>query len=340
MPFINEILNYSSLSIVGLEKNTGKTECFNYILNRLPLDKITVGVSSIGIDGEKSDLVTRSSKPEIFLREGIYFTTSEKHYRKKRIISELVEVSENQTSLGRLVTAKAISRGRAMLSGPPATPSLKRWSDHMRDKFKVSLTIVDGALSRLSPASPAISQAMVLATGAVLSRSPMELINKTLFTIKLIELELCKTKLPQLLTDCESGVWIFSSKTREFWPLFDSAFLLNRYDQELSNEGDLIYVAGALTDRLLNKITLDPKLNRLELVVRDFTKIFASQQTYGAFLLKGGRISVLLKSKLIAVCVNPLSPDGYQLDSNYLCKTLSDKSNLPVYDIFKIDYQA
>ena len=35
MPFINDIATFKSLSIVGLEKNTGKTECLNYILGRL-----------------------------------------------------------------------------------------------------------------------------------------------------------------------------------------------------------------------------------------------------------------------------------------------------------------
>ena len=35
MPFIEEILKYKSLSIVGMEKNTGKTECLNYILGRI-----------------------------------------------------------------------------------------------------------------------------------------------------------------------------------------------------------------------------------------------------------------------------------------------------------------
>ena len=29
MPFVNDILKHRSLSIVGLEKNTGKTVCLN-----------------------------------------------------------------------------------------------------------------------------------------------------------------------------------------------------------------------------------------------------------------------------------------------------------------------
>ena len=76
MPFINDILKYSSLSIVGLEKNTGKTECLKYVLDRLPVKTKRIAVTSIGIDGETVDQVTRTQKPEIVLREGIYFGTS------------------------------------------------------------------------------------------------------------------------------------------------------------------------------------------------------------------------------------------------------------------------
>ena len=39
MSFINEILNYDSLSIVGLQKNTGKTVSLNYVLDRLPVER-------------------------------------------------------------------------------------------------------------------------------------------------------------------------------------------------------------------------------------------------------------------------------------------------------------
>jgi len=59
LPFINDILKFKSISFVGLQKNTGKTETMNYVLNRLcSYPNIKVGITSIGIDGEKSDLVT------------------------------------------------------------------------------------------------------------------------------------------------------------------------------------------------------------------------------------------------------------------------------------------
>lgn len=339
MPFIQELINYGSLSIVGLEKNTGKTECLNYILNRLPLNKIKVGVSSIGLDGERTDQVTRSSKPEIILREGIVFTTSEKHYKQRRIISELLDIGDQQTSLGRLITARAISKGKVMLSGPPSSLALKRWIDRLKTNYNVDLCIIDGALSRLSPASPAVSDSMIMTTGAALSMSVNDLINKTAFAVELIGIEKSKINIDEQLIDNSSGVWSINSNTKEFWPLYESAFTMSSASKTSGNKldiiSDAIFISGALTERLLKKLSTGKEELLKEIVVRDFTKIFVAPLTYRNFIKKGGKITVLQKSNLIAICVNPVSPNGYSLDSDMLCKELEAKIELPVYDIFK-----
>ena len=83
---IEELLHTRSCSVVGLEKNTGKTVCLNYILTHLP-DNARVAVTSIGIDGESKDQVTGTKKPEIWLRRGMVFATSEKHYRMRKLVS-------------------------------------------------------------------------------------------------------------------------------------------------------------------------------------------------------------------------------------------------------------
>ena len=74
-----------------------------------------------------------------------------------------------------------------------------------------------------------------------------------------------------------------------------------------------------------------------EIVVTDFTKIFLTPILYKAFVRGGGKISVMQKSKLIAVTVNPTAPNGMVLDSDRLCKTMSEAINLPVYDLKKCD---
>lgn len=335
MPFIREILNYRSLSIVGLEKNTGKTECLNYILERLPLEKMRVGVSSIGIDGERKDQVTQTAKPEIFLREGIIFSTTEKHFRQRKLVAELLEIGDVHTSLGRIVTAKVVAPGKVMLSGPPSTQELIKWIKNLNYQYNVQLSIIDGALSRLSPASPAVSEAMILATGAALSLTFSDLIAKTNHVVKLVNIESTKHDIPIELTSSQNGIWLYDTSRKKHAVLYDSAFTMNEREVDRKIDGDLVFVSGAITDRLMNKLSSDKYLTNCEIVVKDFTKIFLTPLLYNNFIKKGGKISVMNRSKLLAICVNPVSPTGYKLDSNAICNELYKLTGVPAYDIFK-----
>lgn len=110
---IEKLLYYKSISIIGTEKNTGKTECLNFVLQKLQNFNKTIAVTSIGVDGENVDIVTRTHKPEIELFPDNIFITSETHFRQKKIDAEILNISERQTSLGRLITARARSRGKS-----------------------------------------------------------------------------------------------------------------------------------------------------------------------------------------------------------------------------------
>ncbi|HPV57604.1 MAG TPA: hypothetical protein PKW61_10790, partial [Tenuifilaceae bacterium] len=212
MPFIDDVLTYKSLSIVGLEKNTGKTECLNYVLGRLKdMDK-RIALTSIGIDGESRDIVTNTQKPEIRIYKGMIFISAEKHYLQRRITSEILDVSNIHTSLGRLVIAKAISSDKVLLSGPPDTHCLKAIIAEM-NSYNVDLTIVDGALSRLSLASPAVTEGMVLATGAAYSANIPELVRKTKYVVDLINLPEVEPELKRKLDFVESGIFAVDAES-------------------------------------------------------------------------------------------------------------------------------
>jgi hypothetical protein len=333
LPFINDILRYDSLSIVGLEKNTGKTECLKYVLDRLPVQTKRIAVTSIGIDGETVDQVTRTQKPEIVLREGLYFGTSETHYRQRRLVSELIDVSDENTSLGRVVTARALTGGKILLSGPSSASSLRRWMGDMR-RLGIDLVIIDGALSRMSSASPAVSQSMILATGAAYSANINTLVSKTAHVVDLVNLELTSEKNRDTLSLLDKGLW-FIDKQGELHTLDTMTSLSKDIHFQGMEDCETLYVAGALVDGFLEKVRKNKNLKQVELVVRDFTKIFVTPQQFRLFIKAGGRISVLQKSKLIAVTVNPTSPSGYVLDSDTLCARLSEAIRLPVYDLIK-----
>ena len=333
LPFIDEILRYDSLSIVGLEKNTGKTECLKYVLDRLPVQHKRIAVTSIGIDGETVDQVTRTQKPEIVLREGMYFGTSEMHYRQRRLVSELIDVSDETTSLGRVVTAKALTTGKILLSGPSSATSLRRWMSEMH-RLDIDLVIIDGALSRMSSASPAVSQSMILATGAAYSANMSTLVSKTAHVVDLVNLPLTSEDNIRLLLPLEKGVWFIDKQGN-----LNSLDAVTSLSKDIHFEGmdncTTLYVAGALVDGFLEKVRKNKSLKQVELVVRDFTKIFVTPQQFRLFIKAGGRVRVLQRSKLIAVTVNPTSPSGYVLDSDTLCNKLSEAIQLPVYDLIK-----
>ncbi len=333
LPFIDDILKYDSLSIVGLEKNTGKTECLKYVLNRLPVDSRRIAVTSIGIDGETVDQVTRTQKPEITLPQGMYFATSEAHYKLRRLVSELVDVSDENTSLGRVVTARALTTGKVLLSGPPSAAGLKRWMGQMR-RLGVDLTVVDGALSRMSSASPAVSRSMILATGAAFSPNVDTLVSKTAFVVQLINLPLAGENLRAAFDTLDRGTWWLDDEGA-LHRLSTTTSLASSIRLDEMKGCRAIFVAGALVDSFVEKLQAGKVARDVEIVVRDFTKIFITPQRLRLLLKAGARLTVLQKSKLLAVTVNPTSPGGFTLDSAAVCHRLAETIGLPVYDLLK-----
>jgi len=335
MPFTGDILQYRSMSIVGLEKNTGKTECLNYVLKRLEHSGKQLAVTSIGIDGEGTDQVTLTQKPEIELYNDVIFVTSEKHYREKLLDAEIMAVSSRNTSLGRLVTARAKGRGKVIFSGPPDSAWLRQTISDMQ-QYGVHTTIVDGALSRLSPGSPAVTESMILATGAAVSANIHTLVRKTKFVYGLMQIEAFQSPVNEKLLAMEQGIFAIDND----WNITDlgipSVFLLEKYRDKLFGHGEKLYVTGAVSDSLLNFLRVQKNIDQITLIVRDFTRMFVTPEAYRAFINKGGNIRVLLRTKLIAVCVNPVSPEGFMLDSHKLCGNMSESLGIPVYDIRKI----
>jgi hypothetical protein len=287
---IEALLRQKSCSVVGLEKNTGKTVCLNYLLRHLPVGK-SVAVTSIGLDGESKDQVTGTGKPEILLREGVVFGTSEKHYRMRRLLSELLDISDERTALGRLVTGRVLQQGKIMLSGPGSTASVRRWMDEVQQY--ADIVLVDGALSRLSAASPTVCESMVLATGAAFSANIDTLVRQTAYIVELINL-----------------------------PVF------------VDDEAEKIFVDGAVTNRVLESLMKDEANDGKELVIKDFTKVFAEPMLWHRFCRRH-KVSVRSGSCLLAITVNPTAPNGMVLDSECLCRQLHEATQIPVYDLIK-----
>lgn len=333
MPFIKDILEHESVSIVGLEKNTGKTECLNYILRRISTMDTSIALTSIGVDGEDTDRVTRTPKPEITIYEGMTFVTSENHYQRRRLISEILDVSSEQTALGRLITARSVLSGKCLISGPSNTAGTKRLIKRLKG-LNIKTTLVDGALSRMSLASPAVTDAMVLATGAALSANISQLVRQTQFVKRLIGIPAIESALASSLSNITGGIWAVDENDAIHDLGIPSIFLAEKSTKELFGFGNRIYVSGLVSDKFLETLRLQKR--NVELIVQDFTKLFLSPNALDAYEREGNTVRTLQQTNLIAVTINPLAPNGICLNSDLLKEEMQEALQIPVYDIKRI----
>ena len=330
---LKNIITCKSVSITGLGKNTGKTAVLNYLLNLSRRAGYNPGLTSIGLDGEKIDQVTGTEKPEVNVSPGFVFATAEKFFREKDFASEIIDVMDFGSSLGRLIVARALDKGKIILAGPSTVTGIKS----VVEKFQtlgVDFVLIDGAISRLSPSSPFITGGVILATGAAFSLNVRELLKQTFHLVKLMELPEVEPIVFQEIDALGPGIWIRNGVEWKGLPTRTSLTISGEEISELV-ESDLVYVAGSITDRFLKRINQSCSLKGFTMVVKDYTRIFASQETLRDFLLAGGRIKVTKKPKLIAVTFNPFSPRGYRLDSREPLIKLREGLNVPVIDVFE-----
>ena len=328
---------YGSVAIAGLAKNTGKTVTLNHLLRESHRLGIRTGTTSIGIDGETTDQVTHTGKPEIYLPEGAIFATSELHYRHRQIESEILDVGSDHTALGRVVTAKALGKGKILLSGPPDGRSVKNLISRMH-LLGAETVLIDGALSRLSMASPDITDALVLATGAALSPDINSVVRQTRFVCDLMEIQQIPDPLRQTLLPLTAGIWsIGEDEAPERLPV-ESTAAMGDVRQYAYSRSARLYAAGLVTDSFIKYLASHSRIKETTLIIRDFTKLFALPATLRAFEKRGGTLLAVNKPRLLAVTVNPRSPGGYSLNPHRLVGALQKDIKAPVIYIDLNDF--
>ena len=331
MSLTDNIFRCKTLSITGMAKNTGKTVALNYLLEQLRRHGKTVAVTSIGIDGEKTDQVTQTEKPEIELCEGTIFVTSEYHYRQRLLLSEIIDLSDDSTSLGRLVTARVLQAGKVILSGPATTGGVRKVLAQM-ERYGVDMTIVDGALSRKSHASPAITDGLILSTGAAIAPDLNTIVKKTAELHDLMQLPEYETEYAEDLMQIENGIFALTDDGYHSLNI-PSSLLSEKYKAELFSHGNKLFISGILTDMMLNFLRMQPEVKDSVVIVKDFTKIFVTPMNLKLFLSKGGNLRVLKRPNLLAVTVNPVAPSGFTIPSEILVKAMKGVFDVEVIDV-------
>jgi hypothetical protein len=336
------------LALVGLAKNTGKTEALAALLRELQGSGVRVGVTSVGRDGEQHDVIdARIDKPRVVLTTGSVVATTDELLRVSGLHHERLEQTDVRTPLGRVQIARLREPGAIEVAGPSAAEQVRAVSDAMLG-HGAEQVLIDGAIDRRAASSPHVADGLVMSTGAVLSPDIDEVVARTRDAVELTRLPLATSAPVRELAADANGTSLLAGEDAppvalpaRFALTSDAADLARLLREHPSARWLLI--SGALPERFLQELLVGARGHDggLTVVVADATHVFLSERGVGWYRRQGLDVRALAPIELLALTVNPLAPRSHRFDSVELRARLQQEiSDVPIVDVLHPDYEA
>jgi hypothetical protein len=316
------------VALVGLAKNTGKTEALAALLRELAEQDRCVGVTSVGRDGEEHDVIdARIDKPRILLQAGSLVASTGALMRASGVAHERLAQTGLRTPLGEVVIARLSEQGAVEVAGPSAAEDVREVSEEMIS-LGAEQVLIDGAIDRRAASSPAVSDGLVMATGAVLGEDIEQIVAATRDAVELV-------RLPRSNDD---GVTLPGRLVLSGEPAEISALLRKHSD------ASTFLVEGAVGERFLEGLLgarVDRAGRELQIVAGDPTKVFLSRRGPGWYARQGVAIAVRRTIELKAITVNPLAPQSHRFDSQRLRELIEAAvPDVPILDVLDPSYSS
>jgi len=325
------------VALVGLAKNTGKTETLAAILRELGQRGTSVGVTSIGRDGEARDVIdSRIEKPRIVLQAGSLVASTDALVRASGLAHERLEGTGVRTPLGEVVIARLAENGAVEVAGPSTAEDLGRVSDAML-AYGAEQVLIDGSIDRRAASSPAVADGLVIATGAVLGKEIEQVVAATRDAVELVRLPLADAGPADASNDGSTGPVLERNLALGAEPA-EIAALLREHPG-----ASTFHVEGALSERFLEGL-LAARTARagreLRIVVGDPTKVFLTHRGVGWYCRQGVAIEVRRTIALQAITVNPVAPQSHRFDSRQLRELIEAAvEDVPILDVLDPSYR-
>ncbi len=300
---IQQLQSVRSMSIVGMCKNAGKTTMLNWLLAHSGRGRV-LGLTSIGRDGESTDVVTGTEKPSIFVPAGTLIATARDMLWLGDVTKEILVSTGIPTPLGEVIIMRARSDGYVQLAGPSITTQLKSVSQTFFD-LGAEQSIIDGALGRKSLGARQVAEGIVLCTGASYHMRMEKVIADTVSIYRIMNLPKAQTV-----------------------PAAPEGTL----EQCLKEQGEAL-VTGALTDSMVLPLLRAGVLRKNRLVVADPSKVLLSPDTLDKMQLREVRLETAEAARTLCITVNPVSAYGWKFDKDEFRARLQEAVDVPVINV-------
>lgn len=325
-----------SVAVVGTAKNVGKTVTMNYLAHELSAKGLSVGLVSSGRDGENTDSFTGEPKPSVVPPEGSWVATAEGVLGEAGGLMEIADVSERPGLLGRLVLGRVREPSPLELVGPGNARELAGVVRALQS-MGANIVLVDGALDRVAAASPRVTEATILATGAASDANLSLIAGKTGFLAWLWSRRAPNDPALRALAKeaLDTGYVAFIDRAGCLAVRRTQYRTCLGFEEEiLSRAGDAAFVVvpGAVTKKFLMGAGSWPERDDFSVIAGSGVNVFTTEDL-------GVPIYVMEEMRLLAVTVNPLAYRGISYESAQMVAAVAKgivraaKMSLPVFDV-------
>lgn len=325
----------ASLAVIGLVKNAGKTTVVNSLMANCSR---TFGLTSLGLDGERTDHLTGLAKPSIAPPAGTIVATTRGSLERSHYTLDELEELPFRTPLGRLVIGRAGGEGQVEVSGPTTLAELRITIDRLRANG-AGQVLVDGAINRLGSASPRVSEGLIMATGGMVGDTLDDVVAATSDTLDLLLLPQAPQAVRDAIAAAADGARALSFDTHgtaeplRLETVVGEGVTVAREVERLGTE--TLYIAGAITQEFADDfVRVLPPRRELRLVVRDATVLVLPAAAVTRFARRGITLEVLTPLSVLAVTANPFRvPQPYRpkVFFNAIADAVGDRA--PLYDV-------
>jgi hypothetical protein len=336
------------VAVVGLAKNTGKTVTLTALLHELGAVEHTVGVTSVGRDGEEHDVIDfRIAKPRVGLTAGSLVATTDALLSSSGLPADVLERDVARTPLGRVLVARLRAPGTVEVAGPSAAAEVRAVSDAMLE-HGASQVLIDGAIDRRAASSPEVADSLVVSTGAVLSDDAEVVVERTRDAVELARLAALEADagLTLRLEELRGRAALLDGQVdRELGERFVLTADAAAVAQALASapEAGVMFIGGAVPERFLTDLAreLRRRSRTLTVVVRDATHVFLAEHGPDWYARQGLELRALRPITVRALTVNPVAPRSHEHDSARLRGMLGEAiPGVPVLDVLDPSYTA
>ena len=332
------------LAIIGLAKNAGKTVTLNNLVKEAVNEGLNLALISYGRDGEDIDAITLQEKPRIYIPPNTVFVTAQNAYLKSDLVAEIVAKTGINSLMGEVIIYRSGHQGGYIeLVGINSSSGVKKIKENMPKNL--DLILIDGALDRRSSAMPELTEAFIVATGAVVANTEDLVIKKSLHEIRRLTLpkvkkDFLEEKSLEVIKKAKDGI-LYKDGHIEYLNSKTSFGHIQEIGKKDNKDISALIISGALIDSFVEKLLYNLELEDINLIVRDGTRVFVNKRNLNLLEKSNIKLQVLNNLNLIAVTVNPTSPYSPGLDSAKLVNGLKNRlSDVPVYDILSEKYQS